>query len=459
MARTVIVGLDGVPFGLVRDFARKGVMPHTAGIISEGVFKPLSSSTPEVSSVAWASVITGANPGVHGIYGFTELTPETYKMRFPNYNDLKAPAFWEQWPGRSIVINVPGTYPARKMNGVLISGFVSPDFQRSVYPKSLIPSLSALGYRLDVDVRQAHHSMDAFLQDLDCTLDARVKACRHLRDNLDWQTFMIVFTGTDRLMHSLWDAYEDETHKYHDRFADHFARIDRAIGEISENLADEDRLILHSDHGFERLEKDVYVNHVLMENGFLRLDADRRAGLEGISDDTTAFALDPARIYLHRRGRYPRGTVDEIEGERLLSEMSELFLALEVDGRKVIRAVYRKEDAYSGPCVSQAPDLVLQAAEGFSLRGKAQADVLAQTSPFTGKHTRDTGFLLVRNPVDQNVIPEQPTVCDILAVAGTSTRLTAGPISRRNPVREADRISPGPDPFARVAPAPSRRHA
>ncbi len=81
-------------------------MPHTAGITSEGVFKPLSSSTPEVSSAAWASVITGANPGVHGIFGFTELTSETYKMRFPNYNDLKAAPFWEQWAGRSVVIDL-----------------------------------------------------------------------------------------------------------------------------------------------------------------------------------------------------------------------------------------------------------------------------------------------------------------------------------------------------------------
>lgn len=417
MARTIIVGLDGVPFGLVQDFARKGVMPHTAEIISEGVFKPLSSSTPEVSSVAWASVITGVNPGVHGIFGFTELTPGTYKMKFPDSNDLKAPPFWEQWSGRSVVINVPGTYPARPMNGVLISGFVSPDFQRSVYPKSLIPSLSALDYRLDVDARTAHRSMDAFLEDLDRTLDARIKVCRHLRTSMDWQTFMIVFTGTDRLMHFLWDAYEDQTHKYHDRFAEHFTRIDRAIGEITESLADDDLLILHSDHGFERLEKDIYVNRSLMENGFLRLESDGGIGLEGISDDTTAFALDPGRIYLHRKGRYPRGTVDEIEGERLLSEMAELFLALEVDGRKVIRTVYRKEDTYSGPCVSQAPDLVLVASEGFSLRGKAQTDVVAQRSPFTGKHTQDTGFLLVRKPVDENVIPEQPTVCDILAIA------------------------------------------
>jgi predicted AlkP superfamily phosphohydrolase/phosphomutase len=173
---------------------------------------------------------------------------------------------------------------------------------------------------------------------------------------------------------------------------------------------------VHSDHGFERLDKDVYVNYVLAENGFLRWDGGRDAGLESIRDGTTAFALDPGRIYLNRKGRYPRGTIDEMEAARLLAEIADVFGALEIDGRKVIRAVCRKEDIYSGPCLAYAPDLVLVAAEGFNLKGKPRAEMLAESSFFTGKHTQDTGFLLVRSPADEKAIPEQPTVCDIKSI-------------------------------------------
>jgi predicted AlkP superfamily phosphohydrolase/phosphomutase len=45
---------------------------------------------------------------------------------------------------------------------------------------------------------------------------------------------MLVFTGTDRLVHFLWDAYENEDHRYRDVFQEHFRKIDRAIGEISD---------------------------------------------------------------------------------------------------------------------------------------------------------------------------------------------------------------------------------
>ena len=140
-ARTIIIGLDGMPFGMLKNFTETGVMPNAAGIISQGIFKKMRSSIPEVSSVAWSSIITGENPGRHGIFGFTDLFPDSYEMKFPNFNDLKSPPFWDQCEGESVIINVPSTYPVREMNGAHISGFVSINFEESVYPKSLVSKL------------------------------------------------------------------------------------------------------------------------------------------------------------------------------------------------------------------------------------------------------------------------------------------------------------------------------
>jgi len=83
-ARTVIIGLDGVPFSMIKHFCETGIMPNTAALLSQGIFRKMHSSIPEVSSVAWSSMITGTNPGQHGIFGFMELAPGSYKMRFPN---------------------------------------------------------------------------------------------------------------------------------------------------------------------------------------------------------------------------------------------------------------------------------------------------------------------------------------------------------------------------------------
>ena len=414
--KTVIIGLDGVPFGMIENLADNGIMPNTAELISEGIFKKMLSSIPEVSSVAWSSMITGKNPAEHDIYGFTDLLPNSYQMTFPNYNDLKAPPFWEKMEGKSVIINVPSTYPVREMNGVHISGFVSINFEKSIHPKSLVPQLKDMDYRLDVDSEKAHRSMELFLSDVEVTLDARIETYRYLFDNQNWQTFMLVFTATDRLLHFLWDAYEDKNHKYHTHFLEHFRTIDTAIGEIRNRLNDNDLLIMVSDHGFEGLDYDIYINHLLKEEGFLKFEPPQEMNLKNIHEDTKAFVLDPARIYLHRKGKYPRGTVEDGDAEEILSQLENIFRCLEVDDRKVIKDIYRKKELYSGPYLENAPDMVLVAEKGFNLKGSIKADKLADKAIFTGKHTQDDAFLIVRGLTDNSVVPDIPTVRDVVSI-------------------------------------------
>ena len=422
--KTIIIGLDGVPFGMIKDFAETGVMPQTAKLISQGIFRVMCSSVPEVSSVAWSSMITGTNPGQHGIFGFVDLSAGSYKMRFPNFDDLKAPPFWDLWEGESVIINVPSTYPVKAMNGVLISGFVSIDFEKSVYPKSLVPDLKRLDYRLDVDSQKAHSSMELFLEDLDKTLDSRIEAYRYLWDSSNFQTFMLIFTATDRLMHFLWNAYEDTDHKYHNLFLEHFRRIDGVIGEIAGKIGDEDLLIIHSDHGFERLDYDVYINYLLMQEGFLQIKDTWNIALDNIDYGTKAFALDPARIYLNRKGRYPRGTVDQVDTAEILDRLEKLFSSLTINGRKVIRDIYRKEQLYAGPYVENAPDMVLVGAEGFNLKANIKAEKLYDKGIFSGKHTQDTAFLMIRGLSNTSIVPDIPAISDIRAIAENDRALS-----------------------------------
>jgi predicted AlkP superfamily phosphohydrolase/phosphomutase len=143
-------------------------------------------------------------------------------------------------------------------------------------------------------------------------------------------------------------------------------------------MNDDDLLVMLSDHGFERLEKDVYVNYVLRESGFLQFTSNDNITLNTIGPGTKAFALDPARIYLNYKDKYPYGTVTQDQKEGVLAELEDLFDALQLDGRKVISQIHRKEQIYSGPFSENAPDLVLIAARGFNL--KAHRFLVKRTS-------------------------------------------------------------------------------
>jgi len=415
--RTVIIGLDGMPHRLIKDLSENGTMPSVKALVEEGVFRQIESSIPEVSSVAWSSIITGKSPGEHGIFGFTDLAPGTYRTVYPNFSTLKTAPFWERKnSGRSVIINVPATYPARELNGVLIAGFVALDLEKATYPRSLVPRLQEMDYRVDVDSQKAHESLGFFLRDLDRTLQARISAYRYLWNRETWDTFMLVFTGTDRLAHFLWDAYEDESHKYRPAFMDHFRQIDKVIGEIVQQSTEKDTIILLSDHGFEPLEKDVYVNFFLRQQGYLKFEDEDTPKLKTIAQSTQAFALDPARIYLNLKGKYPRGSVGPEDRHAVLDDLDNAFQALEIEGKKVIKRVYRKEELYKGPQAHRAPDLVLLANEGFNLRAKVGARQPWGKDVFTGKHSQNDAFLLVRDDSAPEIVPEVPCVSDVVSI-------------------------------------------
>lgn len=411
--KIIIIGLDGVPFELLRDLSDREVMPNTKKILNQGILKKMTSSIPDVSSVAWSSIITGKNSAQHGIFGFTDLQPHTYRLYFPNFSNLQSSPFWDKLSRKSVIMNVPSTYPVKPMNGVCISGFVSIDFEKSVYPVSLVPKLKELEYRLDVNSELAHTSLELFLEDMDKTLQARIQAYRYLWESQDWQVFMFVFTETDRLMHFLWNAYEESSHKHHKDFLDHFHKIDETIGEINARINEKDLFILLSDHGFERLNKDIYINSILKKYGFLKFN--QPVKLENVDYTTKAFALDPARIYINSRNKYPQGSVDANDEEKLLKDLEDLFDSIEIDNNKVIKRIYRKEEIYSGQLMDIAPDLVLVGNQGFNLKAKIDVDTLFDRGIFTGQHKQENACLFIKEPY-VSYIPEEPSVFDVFDI-------------------------------------------
>ncbi len=403
--KTVIIGIDGVPFHLIRDLAKSGDMPNFASLIDDGYFSKMRSAIPEVSNVNWSSMVTGKNPGEHGIYGFTELIQGTYTVSFPDRRALQAEEFWKDGR-RHIVLNVPATYPAEEINGVMVSGFVSPELERAVTPDSALDYLKSIDYSVDVDSEKAHKSKRLFLDNLFDTLEKRKKAYEHFWED-KWDVFMLVFTGSDRLEHFLWHAYEDESHEYHERFLDYFREVDKIIGEIMDKMGEDDRLIALSDHGMEQIEENVNVNAHLEKHGFLKLGDKPEERYKNITEGTKAFALDPGRIYINEKGRYPRGGVEY--SDQLVEEIISSFDDLTYKGQDVIKKVWKKEDIYSGKYLDRAPDIVLTPNKGFNLKGGVKYDDIFEQNIFNGKHTEHNAFLYCNNIK----LPENPVIEDV----------------------------------------------
>lgn len=397
--RACVIGLDGVPYGMIIDLARRGIMSTMARLMDIGKIHRMRASLPEISAVSWTDFMTGADAGTHGLFGFTDFKPKSYAVRYPNFLDVKAPTLWDRLGAkgkRSIVINQPSTYPARKIEGVLVSGFVALELAKAVWPMSYRAVLEQLGYQIDVDILKSRESPEVLWQELGKTMAGRQKALNLLWEE-PWDYFEFVVTGTDRLHHFLWRAYEDPANPAHQSFLDFYRHIDRLIGKIVaayQKLANTtDGFYILSDHGFTGIVREVYLNAWLEQNGYLRFLKPEPQSLEDIHGRTRAFALDPNRIYLNLKDRFPKGSVDRSARRALRQEIAAKLETLEFQGRRVVRRVFFGEQAYSGPYVSKGPDLIVVGEPGFDMKGSVKMREVFGLSGLQGMHTWDDAFL------------------------------------------------------------------
>jgi predicted AlkP superfamily phosphohydrolase/phosphomutase len=157
-SRVVVLGLDGLDPGLAMKLMREGRLPNFQKLAEKGVFRPLDTSNPSISPVAWSTFSTGVDASRHAIYDFLTRDPCTYgpmlsstdiqsakrvlnigryvvPLSKPRIKLLqKSQAFWKLLGDRhifSIVQRVPITFPPVPFRGLLLSGMCVPDLRGS----------------------------------------------------------------------------------------------------------------------------------------------------------------------------------------------------------------------------------------------------------------------------------------------------------------------------------------
>lgn len=193
--------------------------------------------------------------------------------------------------------------------------------------------------------------------------------------------FFCLFDTPDRLVHMFWRFREPEHPSNHGQYNPEFANVieehyrecDTIVGEAMKYADDETLFIVLSDHGMNSFQRGLNLNTWLYENGFLGLKTGTQPGESGDFfqsvdwDKTKAFSMGLGCIFLNMQGREANGIVSEGEAELVREEIVRGLSGL-VDpdrGAVAVRSVVRREQVYSGPYVSEAPDLLVNFSEGY----------------------------------------------------------------------------------------------
>ncbi len=398
--RTVVIGLDGLPFSLAQKLGNEGICPHIHSLVQSGNAHPMQAELPELSPVNWTSFYTASGPEEHGIFGFTKLNPATYQIEIADSSHVRTSTIFDVLGQKNLyskVINLPNTYPASPIHGVLISGFVATDLRKAVHPPPLANMLLQEGYRLEADTISGSKDFEFLIRELASTLDGRLRALDLLWPDLSWDLFVLVFTETDRMFHFLYPALIEKSHPFHGPCLEFMKKWDRAIGDILERfqaLPGPKRLIALADHGFTALKREVDLNAWLKMEGFFHPGRAAANELDAgcISSGSRAFCLDPGRIYIHDKKRFSHGLVPESGKKELAEDIKGRLADLSFCGEKVIAEIYSGEYLYPSCEGPEVPDLVCVPQKGFDLKGKFNRYETFGLFERHGCHTADDAF-------------------------------------------------------------------
>ena len=427
--RVIVIALDGLPYSFFPAIGEMNLSPILSSLYQTNEIYPMTTTLPPLSSVAWASFLTGVNPGVHGLTGFVDRKPGGYEPFVPTAEDLQVSTIYQHLSRiglRVCSIGVPATFPPVPINGILVSGFLAPDIERSVYPLEEVETLKSFDYKLDIDAWSARESDESLIAQLPKTLSARITAANHYLNKENWDLFVFHILETDRLHHFMWRQMNDKESKTLDLFSSVYGQIDSFLQKLMGRLSEETALMILSDHGFTELKKDFYLNRWLMEAGYLSLSDHHATNLTGIAPGSEAFSMATGRIYLHLKGKAPHGTVsnDHI-AEALRKEISQSLENVRdpETGSKVIQKVVDMREEWDlaefDNSSLQLPDLIAIPSPGYELKGDLSGNRLFGTDRFSGTHSYGDAFVYLNGErEEENLdITDMPgKICSFLGV-------------------------------------------
>ena len=427
MPRLLVIGLDGATLDLVRPWAAAGRLPVLARLMATGAWGPLRSTLPAATFPAWTSLVTGVNPGRHGVLDFTERVPGTYRVRFVNGSYRRVPALWTRLSaaGRRVaVLTVPGTYPPEPACGVMVSGFDSPLATAIdgsfVHPRALYREIQRAVGRVpfadfqEVTTGPGWHAV-ALARLLE-GVERRTKLAAWLLERERWDALMVVFGESDTVAHHFWRFHDPRSPRHAPSpFAGAIARVyaalDRALGALLAAAPPDTAVAIVSDHGSGGAsDRVVHLNRRLAAGGLLAFRPATRGRVAGLVRAAALRGVPPRlqgvlvrrapaaagrlegiyrlagidwsrtvayseeldyhpSVWLNLRGREPEGVVAPGAYAATRERVAAALAAWRDEaGRPVVERVWRREELYAGPFVERAPDLVLELApvDGYS---------------------------------------------------------------------------------------------
>jgi predicted AlkP superfamily phosphohydrolase/phosphomutase len=283
--RIMVIGLDAASLDIIEPMVEQGDLPNLAGVFKIGSRGKLTSTYPALTPPAWTTLLTGKNPGKHGVFDFYSKPYDPTAVSLTSYNSIQCATLWENLAHTDLkfgIVNYPFTYPPPDLNGFLISGIDTPNEEVSYsYPRDLVSELRSHGidYRINLLGESSPKELDQLLEWMFQIEKVRKDAILYLIRNKPWDVFIGVFMLLDRVQHLFWHLHDSEypseqqgVNNLLDGVQKAYKLIDGFIGEILSALDENTYVVIASDHGFAKREQIFLTNAWLRKEKLLAVN-------------------------------------------------------------------------------------------------------------------------------------------------------------------------------------------
>jgi predicted AlkP superfamily phosphohydrolase/phosphomutase len=445
--KIMLIGLDCAEPSLVLERWRSE-LPTLGTLMERGASGRLTSVIPPITVPAWSCMMSSRTPGDLGVYGFRNRTDHSYGgLSIATSAAIREPRLWDlaTRAGKpSIVLGVPGTYPPRPLNGVMVSCFLTPSLESQyTYPQTLRREIEAAVGEYVFDCKNFRtEDKDDLLRQVYAMTDTRFALAEHLLASKPWELFAMVEMGPDRMHHGFW-KYMDPEHRKHEpggpyenAILDYHRRVDALVASLLAHADENTVVLVVSDHGAKRMDGGIRVNEWLRREGLLALldEPSEATPLSGVRVDwsrTTAWGEGGyySRVFLNVKGREPEGTVEPERYEEVRRDLAARLAAIPDDqGKDIGTVVHLPEEVY--PQVQGiAPDLIVHFGDLYwrsvgTVGGDDGIHTFENdTGPDDANHAQQ-GLFVVAGPgiapgtrLDAHLLDIAPTVLELMEVA------------------------------------------
>ncbi len=472
--RICFFGVDSATWNVIMPYVKQGKLPGFALLLRQGTTKRLISTIPPITPTAWTSLYTGVNPGKHGVFDFYRMD-KNHQITINTASNVSNKTLFDYLSDagkRIAVLNLPLTYPARSVNGVMVTGFTTPGLERDfIYPRSLREEFLTLFPRYSFVERgrfgYTHQSQQRFLDNLLSSIDERITLFDWVEKKEPWDVFFINFMEVDHAQHWFWKFYD----KSHPDYVN--SPLEKAIYRVYERIdayllqmlkkGTYDRYVIFSDHGAGPYVENVTLNLLLLQEGLLHLKqrlftrAKRALYALGLTPtNATRAALQLGKLHSPKPGTgmgrlqtlflntqdvdwdrtkaFSFGSYGQIyimdNTKKTRERVVELMNRINYKGKPLITDLWQRERLYQGPFAKRAPDIMFSA-QDFSLGASAISPFVAHTL-FSAPHTlksgehRMEGIFGVYPSLTNQIAPQAETLsiydvsATLLALAGVT---------------------------------------